>query len=442
MKRRTFIANLAAGGAALSAGTAARAMGERKDLTQYGVSGKGGDRLTGIGGRSLEEIRNVFNHELYDITIPLWKEHGVDWEYGGYLPHLDENGDPTTTNKKLYYQGRVLWLYSYFYNHFDRDEYHVRAAKAGFDFLTKYCVDEKYDWFTEVTRDGRPVVKFFDIYASIYMILGLGEYFRMTGHEEARELAVRTAYRVTEIILSPHYQGQGHGPWYEPGTKRLGTWLHFLNALTPLLKYTEDPGIEKIARMCVRCILKYHWQPDLGLAFEILRPDFTPYPDDLFIDEEERSYQNQARWVNNFHTMEAAWMVMDEALRVGNRRMFREGMKFGRAHLEKFWVERGDEQGIIQFLRPDDPDPLAGRDICKPYVFKEIFVFLLLTLEHTHERWAAEWFDRAFGYAYTKPLEWPWRDTLHQPRGVMFCLEILNRMIERKGRVSDFFDEA
>ena len=440
MKRRQFLSTASAIPASGLITGSAFAMGEKRDFSHLGQSATNSKRLTSIGSLSLEEIRDQFKKELFDITIPLWKTKGVDWQYGGYLPRLEPDGRPTTTNKQLYYQGRVLWLYSYFYTHYEKDEYFLKAAKMGFDFLTKYCVDENYDWFTEVERDGTPVTKFFDIYASIYMILGLGEYYRATGLEEARDLAVKSTLRVTEIILSPHYQAQSHGPWYEPGTKRLGTWLHLLNALTQLLRYIDDPAIEKIAKMCVRNILSHHWQPE-GYAFETLLPNFDPYPNDLFIDDEEKGYQNQARWVNNFHTMEAGWMVMEEALRVGNRPMFDAGLKFGKFHLEEYWVERGSEQGIIQFLRPDDKNPTEGRDICKPYVFKEIFVMLLLTLEHKHEKWAAEWFDRAFTYAYKKPLEWPYMDTLHQPRGVMFCYEIIERMITRNGRVSDFFDK-
>ena len=382
-----------------------------------------------IGKRTLEEVRDVFHEELYGKTIPLWKEQGVDWEYGGYLPHINDKGEVTATNKRLYYQGRVLWLYSCFYNRFDEDEYHLRAAKAGFDFLTKYCVDEKYDWYTEVTREGEPVTKFFDIYASIYMVLGLAEYYKATGIEEARDLAVKSAYRVTEVILSPHYQAQGHGPYYEPGTVRLGTWLHFLSALTPLLRYTEDGGIEKIARMCVRYMLRYHWQPELGLAIERLQWTLKPYPDDYLSD-------GQSRVVATFHCMQAAWICMDEAVRVESPEMFLESTAFGRSHLEKCWVERDGEQGLISAYRPDREDPIAESGIVTPYVFKEVFIFCLLALEHTLEPWAADWFDRAFSYAYEKPLPFPYRDTLHQPRGVMFSLEALNRMIEREGLAS------
>ena len=115
-------------------------------------------------------------------------------------------------------------------------------------------------------------------------------------------------------------------------------------------------------------------------------------------------------------------------------------MKFGRTHLEKFWVERNGEQGLVYYFRPEDYNSFENLKLYPSYVMKEVFIMCLIALEHSHAQWAAEWFDRAFSYSYEKPLEWPYRDTLHQPRGVMFCLEILNRMIERKGRVSDFLE--
>jgi len=131
-------------------------------------------------------------------------------------------------------------------------------------------------------------------------------------------------------------------------------------------------------------------------------------------------------------------MCMDEALRENVPEMFNDSLVFGRSHLEKCWTEKDGNQGLILVYKPDEKDPYAGSKINNPYVMKEVFVFCLLALEHTHEKWAAEWFDRAFSYSYETPLEFPYRDTLHQPRGVMFCLEILNRMIERNGVVSEF----
>ena len=44
--------------------------------------------------------------------------------------------------------------------------------------------------------------------------------------------------------------GQGHGPFYEPGIKRLGTWVHLLFTLTQFLSHTADERMERIARFC------------------------------------------------------------------------------------------------------------------------------------------------------------------------------------------------
>ena len=123
--------------------------------------------------------------------------------------------------------------------------------------------------------------------------------------------------------------------------------------------------------------------------------------------------------------------------------MFREAMNFGRSHLEKCWYRTDNgREGIISLYRPDQENPFAGSDIVTPYVNKEIFVLCLLTLEHTHEQWAIDFFDRSFSIAYETPFKWPYRGTLHQPRGMMFCLEIIDRILERSGRASEFLDKV
>lgn len=178
--------------------------------------------------------------------------------------------------------------------------------------FSKYFVDDEYNWIATVARDGSPVNKKFNSSATIFAILGMGEYFKASGNEEALHLAVKSALRLTEIILSPSNTGDGG---VEPGTPIQGTWAHFLSSLTPLLRYTEEPELEMIAHMCVRNLLQYHYQPELGYAYEILLPDFTPHKKDYLLTHFARS-------VSTFHSIQAAWMIMDEALRVSNTGMF------------------------------------------------------------------------------------------------------------------------
>jgi len=427
----------------LSAAPEIFACGEKRDRTNYGNSQSNMTAGAKIGKRSLTEIRDTFRQEVVDNNIPVWNVNRVDWKHGGYLIYFDKNGALTSTDKRLYHQGRILWLYSYFYNHFGGDENHLRAAKCGYDFLVRYGLRDDGLWNSRLDREGNTLIGYEDIFACIYTTLGLGEYYNVTGITEVRDLAVKSAYRIMETITSNSFQAPGHGPYYdiitsyrEPGTRRLGIWMHFLSALTPLLKYTEDPGLEVVARACVRNMLKYHYQPDMGLAYEFLDRDYKPYP---------KSYLNQDyyRAVDGFHSIETAWMCMDEALRVGSPQMFKDAMELGRNLLEKCWLERDGVQGLVRYYWPDEDDPFERSKVLTPYVMNEVFIFLLLVLEHDpNATWASEWFDKAFSYSYETPIKFPYGETLHHPRGCMFSIEILDRMIARNGKASNFFDKA
>ena len=152
----------------------------------------------------------------------------------------------------------------------------------------------------------------------------------------------------------------------------------------------------------MRIILEYHYDPKSGLIWEAI-PSRT-----MKIHPKDSLFRaNYARVVTSFHTMQAVWMCMDEALRMENVVLFKHAMKIGRTLLEKCWMERDGLQGLMGNYRPDQKDPLAdppvltkyedSNGIHSDYVMKEVFIFLLLTLEHDPDaRWAADWFDRAF----------------------------------------------
>ncbi len=247
-----------------------------------------------IGRWSLQEIRDHFQKELETDVIAFWEKTGIDREYGAYLVADKKTGTYLTTDKDLYSQGRILWVFSYLYNNFGRRPAHLEAARQGKEALIKHALLPDGHWGSLYARDWTMKKGFFDIYADIYMILGLAEYFKASGDEEAWRLAVRTAYVANEKILSPSYQGQGHGPFYEPGIKRLGTWVHFLFPLTLLLQYKSEEGLEPIARMCVRNMVQYHWDRELGFAYECVDQLYRPYPNDYLIRSDDRFNYREA----------------------------------------------------------------------------------------------------------------------------------------------------
>ena len=427
MKRRHFMSNLTLQAFALSTASSVLAMGEDRNNQNYGTARVSPTIIDRIGAWSLKKLRDFHQTELDNEYIALWDKNGTDWEYGGVIPYWDENGNFTTDIKEMYYLGRGLWIFSYLYNHFGKRERHLKAAGMTKDFTFKYCRDEKGYWVSQVTREGKLVQGSFNIYGDMYMVLGLGEYYMATGDEEARDVAIESAHGVNERIVSLDYQHlAGHGRGNEPGTKRLGTWQHFLSTLTPLARYTNDYGIEKIARMCVRNILERHYRPEYGLAFEYLNDMFEPF---------KPGYN---RTISGWHSIQAAWMCMDEALRVGDTKMFMDSLELGRMTLEKCWVD-GEKGGLVGLPNPE-ARPVEPENYAASGAMDDALIFALLAIEHTHAPWAVYWFDKVFTHGYKKPDRWKRTCLLHHPRRLFLCTQMLDRMIARNGRVSNFLE--
>lgn len=455
MKRRNFLSNLTVGGLTVGAGSGGwtgntdRILGRGNKGGKPDVPGKpadpariipsdyfkapAGHTLTRIGSHSLEELLRHFEKELYDDTIPYWGKYGVDPQFGGYLIADKKSGSYPKTDKDLYSQGRILWIFSYLFNHFGKKPFHLEAARQGKEALVKNCLLPDGHWGSLYTRDWKQIKGFFDIYADVYMILGLEEYSKASGDPESRRLAVETCYRVTETILAPQYQGQGHGPFYEPGVKRMGTWAHFLFPITLLLQHTQDEGIERMARMCVRSMLQYHWQRDKGYAFECLDHSYRPYsPDYLSMYANER---NWAQYISGWHNIQGAWKTMYEAIRVKNRDMFNDAMRFGFQILEKHLLATGDCR-LMEFDNIEKWKKGEGNETRAYSALYDVFLFCLLAVEYTHSPEAADWFEKTFNCVKSKPGGIDGSLTLHEPRGIMFAVQILRRMIDQKGRPS------
>jgi len=434
MKRRDFISNVIVNAAALSMATRAMAMGENQKGEVYGAHTKCNSVIKDLAGMSLEEMRDFHLKDLREGYLPYWDGTvRVDEKYGGFMPYLKKDGTHVDTIKRMYYQGRGIWMFAYLYNHFGKEKRFLEVARKGKEFIFKHCRDENGYWISEVTREGKPLTGSVNIYGDIYVAMALGEYYEATGDEEAKKVAIETVHGVAERIVSPKYQHLGgHGAGHEPGTKRLGTWQHFLGALTPLARQTDDYGVKMIARMCVRNILERHWQPDLGVAFEHLDDQFRPFRNDPF---------DRHRIVSGWHSIQAAWMVMDESLRTGRKHDFMVAMEMGRMTLEKCWYDDGENAGLSSLSHPEaKPNPPAKGGHLPWGALDDAMVFTLLAIEHTLAPWAFEWYEKVFNTAYAHPEYMVREGLLHHPRRLFFAPNIIDHMIARGGKVSDFFE--
>ena len=67
-------------------------------------------------------------------------------------------------------------------------------------------------------------------------------------------------------------------------------------------------------------------------------------------------------------------------------------------------------------------------------------VFCLLVIEHTHAPWAVDWFNKIFETSYKHPERQIRVGLLHHPRRLFFAPNILDHIMARGGRVSNFLE--
>lgn len=431
MDRRRFLA-----GIPISLGMAldcpqSWAMGENPKNEPHAPALSSPTVVSSLAGMTLAQMRDFHRDELEKQYVPVWDTAGVDWKYGGFITRWDDKGNFTSDTKEMYYLGRGLWVFSYLYNHHGKRERHLKAARLAWEFILKHCRDPKTGyWLSKVTRDGRPVEGAYDIYGDMYVILGLTEYVRAVGDTKPLDIAIETAHGIAERIVSPSYQHiKAHKNGFEPGTKVLGTWQHFLGSLTPLARVTGDHGIEMLARMCVRNIMERHFSREYGLFYEYLDDGFKPF---------RPGCDPELRKISSWHCIQSAWICMDEALRLNNRAMFMDACEMGRLTFEKCW-RKGDDGGLVGLDYPEqDVKDSSDKPVWER--FDDALVFLLLALEHTHAPWAVYWYDTVFSFSAKKPELWNRHSLLHHPRRLFFSIEMLDRMIARNGRVSNFLE--
>jgi N-acylglucosamine 2-epimerase len=422
LRRRRFVIDTLTVLGLAPVGRAAWAMGEKRDGTDYGAAGVCPTVIDRLAGKSLQELRDFHQRELDVDYLGFWKDHGIDWKDGGVMPYRElMKGMPYLARhyylKQMYFQGRGLWTFSYLYNHFGHNERHLEIARRTKEFIYKYARNADGTWASELTPEGKVVQGQSDIDGDFYVALGLTEYYKATGDEEALQTALDTIYAVNKKILAPDFMY--YGAWdievCEPGTKFLGVWLHFLNTLIPVAVVTKDPRVERIAQTCVRNIVDHHWRPELGQFIEKLDANFNPLPGN----------RSDALW----HSVQSAWMCMNEGLRTGDRGLFLDAMEMGRKQLDRAYAE---------FAKIDIQAPIE--DLPRWGPLEDYMLFNLVTLEHIHAPWALVWFDKFFKFAYQRPDRFEQYDLLHQPRRLFFSIQILDRMIARQGRVSDFLE--
>ena len=410
---------------------------------------------TNLAGVTLEELRKRYRDELFGNILPFWEKYGIDHEFGGLMHALDYDGTAVSTNKVSWFQGRAIWVYSFLYNHLDRNPRYLHLAKATKDFLLKNAPQPDGWWAEEFDRSGKVIRPFCgDLYGMYFAAEGLQEYAWAAQDDEARDTAFRLMKQLRRRIAEPDFRCMDTNV---AGQRTQGLWMVNLNNARQMIARWPDPELESLLNESIDQVINRHFNPEIGLNNEVLNRDLT------------RPAEQAAKSLLG-HSIETLWMIAEEATRRGDRTLWNTCTERIRRHLDVGWdhVYGGlsewvnvDHGGYVWPEYTPVGTSLKFRFVGEYFYLKplwalhEILVATLNIIEQTGAEWAVRYFnlaqqliDEKFsmkkrglpGYMLFADRRMTYlphtarQDNYHPPRQLMLSLLALDRMIQKQDR--------
>ena len=452
MNRRHFL------GTAVAVGMSGVVSTPASRITETWAAGCGDGQLVpdALGGMSLEALKEDYRRRLFEQYLPFWEKGGYDQQLGGFMCELNDDGSVSNDEKFIWYQGRAIWVYAFLYNNFGKNPGWLDIAARTRDFMVKHMYAGEGKWVEKVRRDGallEGVGKI--VYGWLFAALGLTELYVARRNPEDLELLKRSIEAAVETYDRPDYFDE-HSARYtavdlsQKGLRSQGHSMVIVSILHQLLKYCKDPQLETLQRRHTDLIVNKFWNPEYGIVNEYLRHDYSRLP-----GAEGHMFAG--------HSVETLWLVMAEALRIKDRRLFDTCTARVRRLLEMLWDYVFEGLGDGNYFVFDTPRQHRGPeyDVKTMWAHCEAMLACMMVMEYTGQAWAREWYERVRAFTLrTMPVagHGVWRqavdrrgkdvkrvgvstkrkDNFHQVRYLMMNLLSCDRLLHSDGRLTPF----
>ncbi len=398
-----------------------------------------------IAGYTPEELLVQYRTYLFDDFLPFMENYVIDHETGGFLWNTDRSGRNITTNKRAWYDGRGIWIYSFLYNNFIQDQSYLVTAEKTVNFVLKIKPDGQNLWPPSYTRDGKETKDFpVDIYGDLFIAEGLAEFSKASRDTRFWTMAKEILLKCLALYDSKDFKYLvDYGPEAPsiPAPRIAGHWMVLLRTSYCMLSHGPDNDIEGIVRRCIDALMNYHFNREYDLINEVLNHDLS------------RTEGPFSQFVYAGHVIEAMWMVMYEAVRIKDKKLFDSAAEKFKRHVEVAW---DDVYGGV-FRALDNVDNNIWKVNKVLWEQAEVLIGTMFMIEKTGDLWAYQWFEKMYKYVIdTYPLnkygyslwniegdrkvtfvkEGTRIENYHHPRHLMLNILSLERIIKNKGQPS------
>lgn len=437
MERRRFLAGSAVTASGLLMGMSSCSTKEGENLSEDTfVPG-----IDGIAGQSLKQLLEQYRYYLFDDFLPFMDKYVVDHTYGGFMCNTNRDGKNINQNKSAWYEGRGIWVYSFLYHKLKKDPEYLEIARKSVDFILKNEPSGDHLWPGSFSREGKPMSDSSNrIYGDLFIANGLSEYSKASGEEKYWVQAKEILLKCMKIYNQPDYTCVvSYGPPSEHarGPRILGHWMVIIRLVSQMLEYRSDPELVSIADATIDAIINHHFNPEYDLINEVLNHDLSR-PEGPF-----------SQFVYTGHAIETLWMLLYEAKRRKDNKLFDLVTQRFKRHVEVAW---DDVYGGI-FRALDNVNENIWKVDKVLWAQEEVLIGTLFLIEHTGDQWAIEMFTRMYEYVIDKyPLKkhgyplWIMSSdrkvtfkehgtrigNFHHPRHLMLNILSLERMIKRE----------
>ena len=378
-------------------------------------------------------LEALYRDALLNDIIPFTLKHAPDKSHGGYYQCLDCDGSVINTDKFMWSQCRVVWIFSMLYYSLEKRPEWLDMAKSGIDFLKKYGRNPDGDWYFALDEEGKPIVQACNVFSDYFATMAFAEYSRASGDEECLEIALKTFDRIQQRKDDPK------GIYNKVITKNrsmkmLAVPMININVTYILNKIKPGPEYETIIRESVAEVMNQF----LDRQHRVIHENVTP--DGKYID-----HTYEGRHINPGHGIEAMWFIMMIAGEEGAQQTIKEACKALKWSLEFGWDK--EFGGIFYFMdKYGKPHIELCWDMKLEWVHVETLVALLMGYQLTGDEELYQWFKKVHDYTWTHfpdPVygEWykylnrqgqvnnraksnRWQNFFHLPRGLYLIWEI------------------